>query len=78
MHGRLECVCPGTYSFRPVSSSSGSGARSGGVLRPDNDASRHFYGHSVASRELLSGKTEHMPSAAHPFIAALNAPKHGV
>jgi len=55
---------------------------SGGVLRPDNDASLHVYGHPVASRELLSGKTgERMPSAANPFIAALNgtasAPKHG-
>ena len=26
---------------------------SGGVLRPDNDASRDFYGHAVAARELL-------------------------
>lgn len=44
---------------------------SGGVLRPDNNASREFYGHAVANRELLLGKTQ-MPSAANPFIAALN------
>ena len=29
---------------------------SGGVLRPDNDASRDFYGHAVAGREILLGK----------------------
>lgn len=46
---------------------------SGGVLRPDNDASREFYGHAVAGRELQLGKTrERMPTAADPFIAALN------
>jgi lipid-binding SYLF domain-containing protein len=56
---------------------------SGGVLRPDNDASRDFYGHPVAGRELLLGRTrERMPAAANPFIAALTgaprrAAKHG-
>jgi lipid-binding SYLF domain-containing protein len=46
---------------------------SGGVLRPDNDASRDFYGHAIAGRELLLGKTrERMPAAASPFIAALS------
>jgi SH3 domain-containing YSC84-like protein 1 len=56
---------------------------SGGVLRPDNDASREFYGHPVARRELLFGKTrERMPSAVNPLIQALagmpkTAPKHG-
>ncbi len=57
---------------------------SGGVLRPDNDASRKFYGHAVADREMLLGKaTERIPAAANPFIAALNgapgsAAKRGV
>jgi SH3 domain-containing YSC84-like protein 1 len=57
---------------------------SGGVLRPDNDASRDFYGHPVAARELLLGKIrERMPTAANPFIAALSgtsrrAAKHGI
>jgi SH3 domain-containing YSC84-like protein 1 len=46
---------------------------SGGVLRPDNDASRDFYGHAVADREILLGKAaERIPAAANPFIAALN------
>jgi lipid-binding SYLF domain-containing protein len=46
---------------------------SGGVLRPDNDASRDFYGHAVAGREVLLGTTrERMPAAANPFVAALN------
>lgn len=45
---------------------------SGGVLRPDNDASRDFYGHVVTGREVLLGKArERMPAAADPFIAAL-------
>ena len=57
---------------------------SGGVLRPDNDASRDFYGHAVADREILLGKAaERIPAAANPFIAALNgahrsAAKHSV
>ena len=47
---------------------------SGGVLRPDNDASRQFYGHAVAGREVLLGTArERMPTAADPFVAALNA-----
>lgn len=47
---------------------------SGGVLRPDNDASRDFYGHAVAGREILLGNArERMPAAANPFIAALSA-----
>ncbi len=46
---------------------------SGGVLRPDNDASRDFYGHAIADREILLGKAaERIPAAANPFIAALN------
>jgi SH3 domain-containing YSC84-like protein 1 len=46
---------------------------SGGVLRPDNDASRDFYGHAVTGREVLLGKEqERIPAAADPFIAALN------
>ena len=45
---------------------------SGGLLRPDNNASRAFYGHAVANRELLFGRaTERIPAAANPFIAAL-------
>jgi SH3 domain-containing YSC84-like protein 1 len=57
---------------------------SGGVLRPDNDASRDFYGHPVRGRELLLGRVrERMPTAANPFIAALSgtprsAAKHGL
>jgi lipid-binding SYLF domain-containing protein len=52
---------------------------SGGVLRPDNDASRDFYGHAVVNREVLLGGTrEPMPAAANPFIAALSgAPRSG-
>lgn len=56
---------------------------SGGVLRPDNDATRVFYGHSVADREVLLGKvTERIPATANPLIAALNGAhrstaKHG-
>ena len=46
---------------------------SGGVLRPDNDASRDFYGHAVVNREvLLGGVREPIPVAANPFIAALS------
>ena len=46
---------------------------SGGVLRPDNAASRDFYGHPVANLDILRGKaTERIPAAANPFIAALN------
>ena len=46
---------------------------SGGVLRPDNDASRDFYGHVVAGREILLGKArERIPAAANAFLAALN------
>jgi SH3 domain-containing YSC84-like protein 1 len=52
---------------------------SGGVLRPDNTASRHFYGHVIAGRELLLGNTpEPMPTAANPLIAALNGRPRGV
>ena len=52
---------------------------SGGVLRPDNDANRDFYGHAVAGREILLGNArERVPAAANPFIAALNgAPGSG-
>lgn len=56
---------------------------SGGMLRPDNDATRAFYGHSVADREVLLGKaTERIPATANPLIAALNGAhrstaKHG-
>ena len=40
---------------------------SGGVLRPDNDASRDFYGHAVVNREVLLGSVrEPMPAAAEP------------
>ena len=57
---------------------------SGGVLRPDNDATRDFYGHSVTNREVLRGKaTERIPATANPLMAALNGAhrstaKHGV
>ena len=45
---------------------------SGGVLRPDDNASRGFYGHAVANRDILHGTaTERIPAAANPFIAAL-------
>jgi lipid-binding SYLF domain-containing protein len=47
---------------------------SGGVLRPDNEASRDFYGHAVAGREVLLGNArERMPAAANSFLAALNS-----
>ena len=46
---------------------------SGGVLRPDNDASRDFYGHAVVSRDLLLGNVRERMPAANPFIAALNS-----
>jgi SH3 domain-containing YSC84-like protein 1 len=45
---------------------------SGGVVRPDHDASRQFYGHPVAYRELLAGTSAHpAPAAANPLTAAL-------
>jgi lipid-binding SYLF domain-containing protein len=43
---------------------------SGGVLRPDVDANRDWYGHDVAAREILSGDTK-PPDATRPFMAAL-------
>ena len=47
---------------------------SGGVLRPDNDASRDFYGHLVANREVLLGQArERTPAAANPLMAALKS-----
>jgi lipid-binding SYLF domain-containing protein len=46
---------------------------SGGMLRPNNDASRNFYGHTVVNREVLLGRVhEPMPAAANPFIPALS------
>jgi lipid-binding SYLF domain-containing protein len=53
---------------------------SGGVLRPDKDASGRFYGHPVDERALLHGKEiDRMPTAAASFIAALNgAPRVAV
>ena len=51
---------------------------SGGVLRPDNGASRDFYGHAVVNREVLrGGAREPMPAAANPLIVALSgAPRN--
>ena len=57
---------------------------SGGVLRPDRNASEIFYGRAVSDRDMLLGREGRtMPSAARPLVAALNggpahgAPKHG-
>ena len=47
---------------------------SGGVLRPDPDATRELYGRSVTDREVLMSKAPAvMPAAARPFIAALTS-----
>ena len=46
---------------------------SGGVLRPDRDATQKFYGHPVVDREMLLGTArEPMPAAANPLVSALN------
>jgi lipid-binding SYLF domain-containing protein len=46
---------------------------SGGVLRPDTNAGRGFYGHAVANRDILLGTAkERIPAAANPFMAALS------
>ena len=45
---------------------------SGGVIRPDRDATQTFYGHAVADRDILLGTTsERIPAAANPLISAL-------
>ena len=47
---------------------------SGGVLRPDTDATQKFYGHGVTDREILVGTTgERVPAAANRFVEALSA-----
>jgi lipid-binding SYLF domain-containing protein len=47
---------------------------SGGVLRPDTDATQQFYGHGVADREILLGTTsQRVPAAANRFIEVLSA-----
>ena len=51
---------------------------SGGVLRPDKDATGNFYGHPVTSRDvLLSTGRGSGNSAARPLISALASMSHG-
>jgi SH3 domain-containing YSC84-like protein 1 len=50
---------------------------SGGVLRPDHDATQGLYGHAVDGRAILLGNvTQPVPAAASPFVAALSG-RHG-
>jgi lipid-binding SYLF domain-containing protein len=44
---------------------------SGGVLRPDTDANRDFYGRPVAARDVLFGSTTTADVAARDFTSAL-------
>jgi lipid-binding SYLF domain-containing protein len=48
---------------------------SGGVVRSDNDDNADLYGHQVAPRDVLLGGTIKPPSAAQPFMAALQRGK---
>ena len=43
---------------------------SGGVLKPDADATQALYGREVSSRDVLAG-TIPAPAAAEPFMRAL-------
>jgi SH3 domain-containing YSC84-like protein 1 len=46
---------------------------SGGVLRPDNGADMDLYGRTIPAREIVLGNARvQAPSAARPFMAALN------
>jgi len=47
---------------------------SGGVLRPDTDANRDFYGRQLAAREVLFGPMTTTDVAARDFTTALGAP----
>jgi lipid-binding SYLF domain-containing protein len=47
---------------------------SGGTLRPDSQADRDFYGHEVVARDILLAQGHvAMPTAARPFITALDS-----
>ena len=43
----------------------------GGVLKPDTDENREFYGRAVSTRELLMERTIKAPEAAEPFLRSL-------
>jgi SH3 domain-containing YSC84-like protein 1 len=45
---------------------------SGGILKTDNDDNKDLYGRAVTGRELLVKNTMETPTAARPFMAALN------
>jgi len=47
---------------------------SGGVLRPDTDANRDFYGRQIAARDVLFGSMTATDAAARDFTTALGAP----
>ncbi len=45
----------------------------GAILKPDDDANRHVYGHEVSSRDVLVRGTVRVPSAGRPLVAALSS-----
>lgn len=49
----------------------------GGVLRPDTDENRDYYGKAVSPRELLLDRAMDAPASASPFMLALRRTMHG-
>jgi SH3 domain-containing YSC84-like protein 1 len=45
----------------------------GGVLKPDSDENREFYGRAYSAREILRDRKVNPPAAAEPFLAALRS-----
>ena len=43
----------------------------GGVLKPDTDENREFYGRAVSAREILKDHKVSPPAAAEGFLSAL-------